>query len=299
MTPLDRAIYRVLAYFAYFGYPMTALEIWKWCPGKEEIAYEAIVDALRTSEWLARYVSGHDGFWGLGDDVEAQVDERARRRVDALRKQHKLAPYLKYLARLDVVRGAALCNSMALHHTKPTSDIDLFVICRDGKLWSTRLWCVGPLALLRSRPGESADPIDTNFFLSENALSIESLKIGTRDPYLAFWVGSLLPVIDKDGVFPRLREQNEWAFTNWPRLSSSRPARALRSRPVSDAPAHWFSESVARRIQSWKLPQEIRDRAGRDTSVVMNAAMLKFHKNDRRADVLAWLEEKMKVCDAS
>lgn len=294
---LEWDCYRVLAYFAFFRYPLTAPEVWKWLYAPEgRWTLAEVMETLAHSTWLAEHVTQHHGFYALGDDCAGQVRDRHMRFLDALRKYQTLRPVLGYLGRLPFVRAVAVCNSLAFHHTNEESDIDLFIVTEPGRVWSARLLAVSAMALLRRRPGEAKrDPVCCSFFVDYNAVDLSAVKIGEYDPYLALWTSTLIPVLDRGNVFTRLRVMNTWVDDVLP---NARPVcRAPRFRPKTgrQLPGDVMREHIARSIQEAKFPVTIRDLQNKDTRVVVSDRMLKFHVNDRRSEIMAALEEKLCV----
>ena len=56
-----------------------------------------------------------------------------------------------------------------------------------------------------------------------------------------------------------------------------------------------FLETLARRIQERRLPKQIAELANKDSRVVLNEFMLKFHENDRREEFRRQFETLMNV----
>ena len=165
MDTLARECFAVVAYFSYFGYPLTAFEVWKWLQRPSQPwSLSDVVTTLSTDEWLREHVHEHNGFYGFGD-VAAHCRDRHTRYVDAVRKYAVLRPVVEYIGRLPGVTGVAVCNSLAYHHTTEKSDIDLFILTEPSRVWSVRLLAVSMMALLRKRPHEAdRDPICCSFF---------------------------------------------------------------------------------------------------------------------------------------
>jgi len=290
---LEWDCFRVLAYFAYFRYPLTAFEVWKWLYMPEgKWTLEEVISVLRNSSWLNERVSNKNGFYALGVKIEEQLKDRQLRLHDALRKYEVLAPVLGYLGRLPFIEAVFVCNSLAWHHTNAESDIDLFIVTKLGRTWTARLLATGMMALLRKRPGEAKiDPICCSFFVDSEHLDLAQLKIAEHDPYLAFWLSTLTPVIDRKGILTRLRVMNRWVDEVLPNAQGVvRVSRWLPKR-VRILPLVPISEEKAKKIQEHRFTSVVRDMRNVDTRVVVNDFMLKFHENDRRAEIIQALED--------
>lgn len=293
MTDVERAILRTVSYFSHFGYPLTTFEIWKWLMTDQPTGFGAVLACLATSSTLKDALASENGFWGLGK-IAAQVEDRRSRLGDALMKYHKLARFAAIFSRVPWISGVAICNSLAFHHTTQDSDIDVFVLAKSGRVWSTRLMTTLPLMLLRQRPGEcSRDPICCSFYLAKDELDFSGLKIGAHDPYLVFWLATLIPILDRDNIFVTLKAANAWTRQTIPHVRSVQRAAAFRLRSRRAFPWLPIAESWAERMQRQRFPAVIRELMNQDTRVVVTSSMLKFHHNDRREAIRRAHEETM------
>jgi predicted nucleotidyltransferase len=277
-----------LAWFGLFGQPLTLSEIRRYRYQSEvedrgsELEDNDLLTALENSP--ARE-SG--GFWFL-DGSERSVETRLRRDRHSIRKFNLARGLASFLRLLPSVRLVAVCNSLAMTGAGPEDDIDIFIVCRPGTVWATRLISVGVLKALGLRPdGDSrADRFCMSFFLSEDRLDMSVLAAGD-DPYLHYWLATLVPVYDAGGVMDALFCANAWVSR---RLPGFRPRRSGGERSVPPAP-RWTAallpavaalERPARSLQERMFPKRIREMANRDSRVVISDGVLKFHVNDRR-----------------
>lgn len=282
-TAFEQAVYRTVAYFDAFRYPLTAFEIWKFLlEPPEAVSLHHVRTLLETSPFLRKKFVHWRGFYSLRDTPEF-VRERGVRFVDAVRKYKKARRYARFIARLPYVKAVAICNSLAFFHTTKTSDIDLFIVSEPGRVWTTRLLTTLPARLFRLRPGEAKrDPICLSFFADEKHLQFASLKAQERDPYLAYWIATLVP-LSGDEAFRKLREDNAWVREVLPHLEPVSPSPQYQITPSFSWPWAFFSERFARKVQEYRLPPEIVRIMNVDTRVVVHDGILKFHENDRRA----------------
>ncbi len=296
-TSLEQSLFRTLAYFVYFQFPLTAFELWKWCDAPSVTLLD-VEEALANSSWLrSRGCMEDQGFFALGN-AAAWRTERLSRVTDALRKSRRASRFVKFASRLPWVKMVAVCNSLAFSFTNHESDIDLFVVTGRGAIWSTRLILAGALALLRARPGERAkDPLCLSFFVADDRLDLSSVKIGSKDPYFTFWIATLAPVLDRGDILAKLRGANGWMRPEIPRALSVRRAQAYVAPAVRPLPNVVRGERMAERMQRARFPAALRTMMNADTRVVVSDGMLKFHHNDRRQDILSSYEALLSQLD--
>lgn len=288
-------MFSTIAYHAYFGYPLTLHEIWKWVMADEPVTFADVRRALVKSEWLRDRIVQVGPYYGIGD-VSSQVQNRARRYADAMRKYRKAHWFARIFQWLPGVESVAICNSLAFHFTTSSSDIDLFIVTSSRNTWTARLLTTLPAMLFRQRPGECAlDPLCLSFFVSVDALDLSNLKLDADDPYFSFWFATLSPMIVRDDVLANVWGANNWLRQRLPNAEPVRRASAFRVRPRNRAWRLLWLEPRAERMQRERFPAHIRDLMNVDTRVVVTNSVLKFHDHDRREEIRAALRAKLNV----
>ncbi len=296
-TPIEQSAFRVLAYFAFFQFPLTALEVWKWCdlPGATLVDIDGV---LTSSLWLQKHGCVQDqGFFALGNTCVWRT-ERITRVGDALRKSRRAQWFVRIASWLPWVKMIAVCNSLAFSFTNAESDIDVFIVTSRGGIWSTRLLLAGALALMHARPGERAkDPMCLSFFVADDRLDLSAVKIGSDDPYFLFWLATLSPILDRSDILSKLRAANGWMRPTLPHARSVLRAQAYRVEGVCVLPNVRGIERIAERMQRARFPLNLRTMMNADTRVVVTDSMLKFHHNDRRHEILQAYESLLSQLD--
>jgi len=284
---LETAIIKTVAWFSLFDYPLTLFEIWKWSGHKTSLA--EVEGALRESVWLRGRLEFQDGFFVLGGrPIETLIAIRQERFLDATRKFKKLHRAARYFSLFPFVRAVFACNTLAWHHTMPESDIDLFIVVAPGTIWLSRLLLVMPFRLLGRRPKQTTiDPFCFSFFITSDSLSLEKLLLPDGDPYMSYWLASLIPILDRGEIQNQLVEKNKWAFEILPNAYSFLSPSKLWGRGRTPLRV-WrkgvgvLLERLAKQLQQKFLPPQIKDAANIDSRVIVSDTMLKFHLNDRR-----------------
>jgi hypothetical protein len=294
MTPLERSVLATLTYFDLFDYPLTLVEATRFRFAFPDATERATTSEVRSA--LDAVGAGeHHGYRFL-PGREAIVDTRLRRFRLAGPKFRRARRAARAIGMLPSVRFVAVCNSLALSNADTESDIDMFVIANKGTVWITRLLVVTALKLFGLRPTERshADKLCLSFFISDSALDLSAVALEGGDPYLRYWIASLVPLYD-DGIGERFFAANAWIADSIP--SWRREPAMQREFSAPGAAAMRMFDGVAKRIQERAFPGTILDIANVDTRVIISDDMLKFHVNDRRAEFAERFRARLSAAD--
>jgi predicted nucleotidyltransferase len=240
--------------------------------------------------------------------------------------RHRLV--IRLLGIFPQILLVALCNSRAMGEADENSDIDLFIIAKKGNLWTARFFTtiITLIFGLRRRNTHglekwtpeyikrTKDRFCLSFFITEEAMNLDSIRLQPDDPYLDRWIATLIPIVNKRGFFERFMEVNGFLDfviqVNILREASTIIQKnndsIIRLDSVLDIPfrdiSHFsltqsmeklarndgstsFFESLIRRM--W-LPKTLRSyqKLGKPWWVVISDTMLKFHDQDVRREYI-------------
>ena len=195
-------------------------------------------------------------------------------------------------------KAVFVCNTLAFGWPDASSDIDLFVVARRNRLFTTRffLTLLAQLAGRRRHGEHVAGRLCLSFFVDERAKNLHTIALPGGDPYLAFWLQTLQPVFGSAG---KIHTANAWAGKAWPTLSTRAASSSrknwlgcLLEKVLSGRCGNW----IEARLASVQLAKIKRSSAGKKrsltTAVIANKQMLKFHESDARARLKKeWLEK--------
>lgn len=296
-TPMfTQAVRKTLAYFDVFAYPLTAPELY-------QSLWEYRVD-VSYSHWLldlqeiarADCIEHKHGYYFL-PQREATIPERERSVRSVAKKlaiARRAANKIRYL---PFVRALFVCNTVATGSASADSDIDVLIVAKAGRIWLARLLVTGLLGLFRLRRTKIkiTNRICLSFYLTDNALNLQSIAIPTPDIYLCYWIRQLVPTYDPDNLLQAIQSANAWvdefvAPTAAPYQLIDR-YRALDSRLSSVIKKilekFWagrygnLMESQAKALQQTHR-KLYPPKTGDNRSVIVSDTMMKFHENDRR-----------------
>lgn len=140
---LERAVLVTVRYFDLFDLPITATQVWRCLvkdktQGSVSYSLSTIVQTLQASDQLRGKIETKWGYYFL-TGKENLVRERLNRHVLAQDKWKIVRRFLPLLASVPFVRALAGSGSLALDNTKGSSDLDLFIIVKSGRIWTARL----------------------------------------------------------------------------------------------------------------------------------------------------------------
>jgi len=297
---LEKSVLATIAYFNVFDYPLTVTEIWKWlyCP-VDGFASESprrniseIQKILENSEIIKSLADSRRGFYFL-KNREGLLAGREARYVLALKKMKRAKRVANFLKFIPGVKMVAICNTLAWANSREESDIDFFIVTAPNKIWTARFWAVGFLQIFGLRPSKknTKDKICLSFFADEDSLNLESLTAGTPDIYLIYWIAQLAPLFDCGGIYHKFWQANSWIKKFLPNIFSRDEAGKINE--SCPALKIRFGEKFFRWLQIKMLPENMKEMANRDSRVIINDKILKFHTNDRRVEYKKMWEEKI------
>ncbi len=314
------AIKKTLAFFAVWQQPLTPMEVWRflWAPqhvaclpaGKAgNMKHVALIEVKKKLEEMA--AGGKLGvvhqFYYLPRTPEGQlVDgkswylERQWLGIVALKKWRRARLGGRLLSFIPFVRMVAVGNTLAIEHAREESDIDLLIVAKAGRLWMVRLFSVVVLEMfgLRRRGKRIKDRLCLSFYVTDDALDLSAIAKSPLDPYLAYWVATLWPVFGME-IYQKFWQANAWIKNYLPLAFARRPNSPRR------VGSWWLADSV-RNTREWLLRGKLGDKLEqwcrgvmlrrieghkdsklwqKDTDVIANDQMLKFHEVDRRLKI--------------
>jgi hypothetical protein len=284
LTPAEDAIARSVLYAALFDYPLTLAQLRQTLIQSTQTA-TAILSAVRDSPALAALVWYRDGFFFPA----GRTDLIGTRRVREARSWAFLAahrPLLRLIGALPYVRMVGLSGSIAHMNLENGGDLDLLIVTRGARVWSTAVSVILLARLLGRRRTLCA-----NFVVADTALRFDQ-----PDLFTASQVIHLKPIVGDD-VFRRLLEANPFVRAFYPNFHAPDVGRLRLHEPMwltclkvaAEVVLAWPS-LLAERVCRAAYRAYLRRRAARWSSpeqVVLDDCVLKLHTRSHRNRVLA------------
>jgi hypothetical protein len=210
---IEKEIIHTLSYFAFFSYPVTLKELHLYL--RQKISQHDLRNAIERLQ-KNKKVLKIENMYTLGE-YSIRASQRAKRTIVSVEKIKKIHVYINILERLSMIQLVGISGSLAMLNGKKTDDIDLFVVSRAGRLWTSRFFCLGMAQLLgirRSRASNHApDKVCLNLFFDESNLQLPKKK---RTEYGAHELLQMKPIIDKNKTYDKLIVANNWIFDIFP-----------------------------------------------------------------------------------
>jgi predicted nucleotidyltransferase len=295
-TWLEQAIGETVRWWALFNKPVTATEIWRALvrpkvrggKGLERVSLWQIREALETSRWLGQHLKSKWGYWFMAGESSEIVDEYLRRHREAQLKWKITRRVGKYLQYVPLVRGLFGSGSLAVMNTRPTSDLDVLVVARGGRIWTTRLLLliVAQLTGRRRRylDREAPDCLCLNHYIADTQLAVPA---EIHNLYTAMLYVHLVPlggVADKEEFV----QANAW-LTQWlvvPAWPAATHVYTLKKKVawenIKQAVEGWLEEPLGRGLEKWTEGWQRRairkhTRPGQAGRIALSATELAFH----------------------
>ncbi len=190
-------------YHNFFDYPLNFSEIVRWKAGEISNSYLEI--------------DYNNGFYFI-KGREGLIYKRALRERISQKKYLIAQKASKLISGIPAVKMIGVTGSLAMGNATKESDIDLMIITKKGKLWTTR---IAVYILLKisgfsvRRPGETnqKNKLCLNIWLDESDMA---WPIKARNVYTAHEILQTIPIVNKGKSYERFLFRNKWALRYWP-----------------------------------------------------------------------------------
>lgn len=284
MTNLQINLYKTLAFFDIFEYPLTLLELHKWLWESNNSISE-----VQTAAAVMPQIEKKNGFYFL-KGKEKHIATRQKRYLIAEEKFKKRKFILRLLCLLPRVKMLAICNSLAFSNARNQSDIDIFIITDKNKVWTGRFFTAGLVSFFRLRPtkNKTKNTLCLSFFADSEHLNMKKLQCLPNDIYLKYWITQIFPLYDAGDYFNRFVAANTWLKKILPNWLPKQPAYRRKielsglEKFIKKILSLFSFENLYKKIQLRILSPELKSMRNKDTRVIISDNMLKLYPLDRR-----------------
>ncbi|MFQ5739231.1 MAG: hypothetical protein ACE5JX_09465 [Acidobacteriota bacterium] len=232
LSPGEYAILRTVLYSSLFDYPLTPREVWLSLLECRQDK-PSILELYLSSSALQRVIDFKDEhFFVRGREDLPRL--RSKRKAYSQSILHKNRRLLRLICTVPFTRLVAFSGSAAHLNMDGSGDIDLFVVTRGDRVWSTAM-----TMLLLARLFGRRKTICFNFLLADTRLHIQKADLFNANQLI-----HLKPLIGHE-VYRALMSKNRFARDYYPNFTPSPDGAA------EYAPGRFLM--VAKRILEWLL----------------------------------------------
>ncbi len=226
MPSVEQSIYDTVRFFDLYDTPLTATQIWQnLVVGNSgydhHVSLPELQHVIATSEFIQEKTETKWGYITLRGRLPL-VAKRLRRHAIAQDKWKIVKRCAAFLAFVPFVRALAGSGSLAVDNTKYSSDLDIFVIVREGRIWTARLLLLVVSAVLGRRRAygdqHAPDMLCLNHYITDSSLLISP---DIQNVCMAMQYASLVPIFE-DSLLRKFHQRNQGWMSRFV-LSANRP----------------------------------------------------------------------------
>ena len=211
MNSLSKSILNTICYYDILDYPLTSFEIWKNLIGdryhaqSETLSLNLIVLELEDEE-LKRYLDEYRGFYFLKGRKDL-IEKRIFNNKISVSKIKKLRRVVWFLRFIPFVRAVMVTGRLAMKNAENSSDWDLLVVLKSGRIWTGRTLVTGAVHSLgkRRHGNKIKNRVCLNYFITDKSLEIKYKDLFSANEYLFCF-----PLFDSKNYYNKFQLKNSW-----------------------------------------------------------------------------------------
>ncbi|HOX96748.1 MAG TPA: hypothetical protein PL066_00120 [bacterium] len=309
-----KAILSALSFFEIFNYPLTRSELFNYLlfddinvfPLPEKVGISWAEFNIIINDLLKQgIIVDDDGLYHLKSQPSGHaLSSRLKYEATFHSKIKRARLVTFFIAMFPGVRAVATVNSVGFKFPSDEADIDFLIITDKKSLYLSRLLITFFLKIFGLRPtkNKQKNKICTSFWLSEESLNLEKIAYTDNDVYLYYWLLNVYPLYDQKNYWERWQSANFWLKRRLPNSNFRDNIKKIHLGFVARA---WkalgelffnysFWNVLAKKLQHRFFSKEIKDLMNKDTRVIVNDEMLKFHTVDNRQKYFDLYQENLK-----
>jgi len=134
---LEKDVLNTIVYFDIFNFPLTSFEIWKNLYSKTSCSLADVLDVLDNSELLKSKLGKEESFYFLKNREEI-INKRKNNYITSYNKYKKGIRFIKLISHFSCFKAVFVSNNLSIDNSKHESDIDLFIVSKKNRIWTSR-----------------------------------------------------------------------------------------------------------------------------------------------------------------
>ncbi len=318
---LEKSTLATIAYYDVMDYPLTIFEIFKYLISPTYIASISEIESNKEIEplkeinlidilkilkdsGLKNYIVEKNGFYSLRNNLYQTRIERQKISDKMWKKTKKI---IKWLQIIPYIRMVLINGSMAMYNAKKESDIDLLIVAKNKRIWTTRfLTSLFFQVIGERRYGKKIkNRFCLNHYISGNFLKSELFNL-----YVAHLYAHLVPILElENGLYNRFQFENRWIgnylyFYNVEKLDNQQKIKnnyiAKLIRKFQEIILNTFLGNILEKVLGFFQKKRIKNHPlidQKDGRIVFDDKQLEFHPNSQGIKILNKYEKIMLELD--
>ena len=279
---LKKEILKTIIWFDLFSHPLSSWELFRFLSIKIDFNdFLAALSSLSAESSIKNIYS----FWCLAGR-ENIIEERFKCFNYFKHKIKRAKRFTKIISFFPFIRGVFIGNIIGDHNLRMGSDIDFFIITKNGKIWITRFFCTFIAKFLGLRPNKKTkeNKICLSFYIDESNLNLEKYLYSKNDKYFIYWLANLEPIFFKKDILNKFWFNNIWLnkylpnfLINYDSFQGNKESQNIKINII---------EKIFKKIQLNIMPKKLKEQSSEKMGVILEDHIIKLILNDKRSSFI-------------
>lgn len=169
-------------------------------------SFYEVLKVLDNSQYLQQFIGQKNGFYFLAGREEI-IKQRIQKKKLMDQKFKKTKWILRFISYLPFVRLIMLSGSMGLGNPYKESDIDLLIVAKHGRIWTTRAILTFFTLVFGAyrHTGKTQNRLCLNHYITDRSLGVNFGNLYKAEEYL-----NLLPLAGDLDIYKKFFKENAW-----------------------------------------------------------------------------------------
>jgi len=204
---------------------------------------------------------------------------------------NKANSYIKSIKWIPWIRLVWIWNSVAMNHAWDNSDIDLFIVSSNNRLWTVRILVtfIFFIKWLRKNSKNHAWKVCLSFFCSVSGMNFKEIAL-KDDIYLYFWSIYMKPILDYNNTYDKfIKKNSSWIdFENHQEQINNNKEYIIYKKEFKNNKTKIWN-LIEKFLKYFLLKRSLKkkEKLWNPYGIIINDNMLKFHNNDKRKEIIS------------
>ncbi len=283
MDNSEKLIIKTLLYSDIFDFPLSQEETWNYLISEKRVNSNHLKNKIKKINSVVFRKNGYLFTSGRKDIVETRLKriKESTIKLDIARK------IIKRLFVIPTVLFIGISGNLSMFNADKKDDIDLFVIVKKNRIWTTRLLLIISLKLMGKYRKRGQKDVSNKFCLNM-LIDKTSLKLPSKfqNLYTAHEVSQLMPIRQRKKTYKEFITANSWTAHFLPNVKDEIEKREIENHKDSlfEKIIYVFLsitllEFLAKIFQLYSINKN-------KTSETISNNFLAFHPRDYKSEIL-------------